>query len=143
MIPFFAAGLSVMPGAGHLAVGRKRKAAALFAVDAGLAAALFFVRAPAGQFLIAFSYLMVMIPAVLETYALAHGESGGFSESKPYIVALLLVTGFAALPLLWQSPAFSRRHKIGWSLAVAVLAVLFFGFLGTYGIRLLHAFHSG
>ena len=82
-----------------------------------------------------FVYFLVMVPAVIETYALAKGGVSKFSESKPYIVLLLLVTGFSALPLLWQSHVFSRRIKIAWSIAVPVLAVLWFCFLGAYGMR--------
>ena len=85
-----------------------------------------------------FVYLMVMVPAVIETYVLAQGGVSRFSESKPYIVLLLLVTGFSALPLLWQSRAFSKRIKIVWSFVVPVFAVLWFSFLGMYGTRLLN-----
>ena len=136
MSPLLAASLSLVPGAGHLAVGKRRKAVALFAVDLGIICSAFFVRSRIGFLLRCFVYLMVMVPAVIETYSLARGGVSRFSETKPYIVFLLLVTGFSALPLLWQSRIFSKRIKIAWSIAVPVLAILYFSFLGVYGIRL-------
>ena len=137
MPPFFAASLSLVPGVGHWVLGKRGKAAAFFAIDLGILGTLLFLRSPVAPLLAALVYFVAMVPAVLETYALARGGVSQFSESRPYIVLLLLWTGFSALPLLWQSHSFSRRAKIAWSVAVSVLAVLFFSFLGVYGMRLL------
>lgn len=134
--PLHAASLSLIPGLGHLVLGKRGKAIALFILDLGIVCSVFFLRSTVGCLLACFSYLIIMIPAVIETYALARGEAGQFSESKYYIVALLLMEGFSALPLLWQSRVFSKRIKIAWSIAVPVLAILYFSFLGVYGIRL-------
>ena len=136
MLPLFVAGLSLVPGVGHLALGKRKKAVALFVIDLGMVVSLFFLKSTAGHLLVSFGYLMVMVPAVIETYALAHGGVSRFSESKPYVVALLLMTGLSALPLLWQSPAFSKKIKITWSVVVPVLAILHFTFLSVYGMRL-------
>ncbi len=136
MSPFFAAGLSLVPGVGHLVLGRKEKAAVLFAVDFGIIFSVFFTKSLAGYLVACFVYFMAMVPAVIETYTLARGGVSQFNESKPYVVLLLLATGFSALPLLWQSRIFSKRIKIVWSVAVLVLAILYFSFLGIYGIRL-------
>lgn len=136
MSPIFVASLSLIPGVGHLALGKRGKAAALFVIDFGIICSAFFVKSLIGHLVTSFVYLMVMVPAVIETYALAHGEVSQFGKSKSYIVLLLLVTGFQALPLLWQSRVFSKRIKIVWSIAVLVLAILYFGFLGVYGNRL-------
>jgi hypothetical protein len=136
MSPLLAASLSLIPGAGHWAAGKKGKAVAFFVIDLGMACAVFFLRSPTALFLICLVYFMVMVPAVIETYTLVQGGVSKFSESKPYIVLLLLVTGFSALPLLWQSSVFSKRTKIVWSIAIPVLAILYFSFLGAYGIRL-------
>ncbi len=136
MAPSLAASLSLVPGVGHLVVGKRRKAAALFAVDVGIIFSIFFLKSIVGHFLAGVGYFMTMVPAVIETYGLAQGGVSQFSESKPYIVTLLLVTGFSALPLLWQSRVFSKRIKIAWSIVVPVLAVLYFSLLGAYGIRL-------
>jgi hypothetical protein len=136
MSPILAASLSVVPGVGHWVVGRRGKAAAFFAIDLGILCTVLFLRSPIALFLACVTYLMIMVPAVIETYTIPRGGESQFSESKPYIVLLLLVTGLTALPLLWQSRLFSKRVKILWSIVVPVLAILWFGFLGTYGIRL-------
>ncbi len=137
MSPLFAASLSLVPGAGHLAVGKRGKAAALFAVDFGIVCSIFFLKSMEGRLLACFGYLMVMVPAVIETYTLAQGGVNRFSESKPYILALLLMTGFSALPLLWHSSVFSRRIKIAWSILVPVFAILYFGSLSFFGMQFL------
>jgi len=136
MSPILAASLSVVPGAGHWVVGRRGKAAAFFAIDLGIVCTVLFLRSPIALLLACVAYFMIMVPAVIEIYTIARGGVSQFSESKPYIVLLLLVTGLPALPFLWQSRSFSKRVKILWSIAVPVLATLWFGFLGAYGIRL-------
>ena len=138
MSPILAASLSVVPGAGHWVVGRKGKAVAFFAVDLGIVCAVLFLRSPIAILLACVTYFMIMVPAVIETWTIARGGISQFSESRPYIVLLLLTTGFSALPLLWQSHAFSRQIKIAWSIAVSALTILWFGFLGAYGIRIFH-----
>ena len=137
MSPLFAASLSLVPGVGHWAVGKRGKAVGFFAIDLGIVGTLLFLRSPVVPLLACVVYFVAMVPAVLETYTLACGGASQFSESKLYIVVLLLVTGFSALPLLWQSRSFSKRTKIAWTVAVSVLAVLYFSFLGVYGMRLL------
>jgi len=138
MKPILAASLSLVPGAGHLIIGERGKAAALFVIDIALICTVYAFNSPAIYLLIGFVYLVTMIPAVLEAYTLAQGGVCRFSESKPYVAVLLLVTGFAALPLLWQGSAFSRRSKIGWSISIFVLAIFYFSFLGVYGMQLFH-----
>ena len=136
MQPLLAASLSLLPGMGHLAVGKRGKAAALFVVDIGIVCSIILLRSAVGQLLTCFAYLMVMVPAVIETYMLSQGRASSFNDSKAYIMAMLLAGGFLALPLLWQSSVFSRRAKIAWSVVIPALAVLYFSFLGVYGIQL-------
>ena len=132
--PWIAAGLSLVPGAGHFYIGRFKKGFALFCIDAALVAALFFSSKRLAYVLAAMIYLVTMIPGVLETYQAAKtGETAPRSESKIYVVLMLLVTGFPALPLLWQNTRFSPAAKRVWTAAVAVLAVLFFGALFFWG----------
>lgn len=138
MSPFFAASLSLVPGLGHLAMGKRGRALALFVVDFGILVSLYFLRSTLGRFLTFFSYLIAMIPAAVDTFALAHGKANRFCESKFYIVVMLLKEGFWALPLLWESPLFSKRNKITWSIAVPALALLYFSFLGFFGMRFIN-----
>jgi len=135
MSPLLAASLSLVPGVGHWVIGKRGKAAALFAVDLGIACSVFFLRSSISLVLTCLVYFLVMVPAVIETYTLARGGRSQLSESKPYIVLLLLATGFSALPLLWQSHSFSKRIKIVWSIAVPVLAVLFWMCISLYGMQ--------
>ena len=132
MSPLLAASLSLVPGLGHLVLGKRGKALALFVVDFGMIVSVYFLNSRIGALLVGIVYFMAMVPAVIETYTLAQGGLSRFSESKFYIVALLLVTGFPALPLLWQSRVFSKRMKILWSIAVPALAILYFSFLGIH-----------
>jgi len=134
----FAASLSFLPGAGHLAIGKRGKAAAFFVVDLGIILSILFFKSVVTYLLAAFAYLMVMLPAVIETYVFVRGGVSRFSESKPYIVVMLLTQGFFAIPLLWNSDGFSNRAKIAWSIAVVVLALLYFSFLWIYGVQLFH-----
>ena len=138
MSPLFFASLSLVPGIGHWVVGKRGKAAAFFAIDLGMIGTVLFLRSPMAIFVTCLVYFLIMVPAVIETYTLARGGVSQLGESKPYIVVLLLVTGFPALPFLWQSRSFSKRSKIAWSIVVPVLAILWFSFIGAYGIRLFH-----
>ena len=138
MSPYLAASLSLGPGAGHWVLGKRGKAVGFFAIDLGILCTILFLRSPLAPFLAGSVYLVAMVPAVLETYALARGGVSQFSESRPYIVVLLLSTGFSALPLLWQSHSFSKRAKLIWTIVVSALAILWFSFLAAYGIRIFH-----
>jgi len=128
--------LSLLPGAGHIAIGMRRKAAALFVIDIGILLSLLFFKSLVTYLLAAFAYLMAVIPAVIETYVFVRGGVSRFSESRSYIVVTLLIEGFFAIPLLWNSNVFSKRAKIAWSIAVPVLAIFYFYFLWIYGAQL-------
>ena len=136
--PALAACLSLVPGLGHLYLDKKRKAAVLFLIDLSIFFGGYFTNWSLIGFVLFMPYLLVMIPAALESYHLANGKIGGFSESRPYIVLLLLTRGFFALPLLWQSHLFSNKNKVIGSILVPVFAVLYFGFIYFYGRTLLH-----
>lgn len=138
MSAFLTATLSLVPGLGHWVVGKRGKAVALFTVDVGLVCSTFFLKSIAGYLLILLGYLITMVPAVIEIYAFSQGKVSRFSESKPYILVMLLTEGFTALPLLWQSPVFSKRTKIAWSIVVPVLALLYFWLFFFFGMRFLN-----
>lgn len=82
-------------------------------------------------------YGVTALPAVLETFLEAKGTvANPYRESRIYVIILLLTTSFSALPLHWQSPLFSRRGKMAWTLAVPVLAAIFFSLLYFFGRKL-------
>ena len=133
-----AAGLSIVPGLGHLYAGKMGKAAAFLLISAGLLAGAYLARGSEKGLLLLVPYLLVMVPAAFESYCLASGKSGGLTESKSYIVALLLTNGLSVLPLLWQSSLFTKKSKVIWSVVVPALAVLYLGFIFVYGRTVLN-----
>jgi len=51
-------------------------------------------------------------------------EQERFLEQRlPILVIMFAVTGVLGLPLLWLSPAFSRRGKITWTIIVTIYTV--------------------
>ncbi len=125
--------LSIIPGLAHLYLGKRGKALGLLVIDAGIFLTLIFSETLLMKVLMAGIYLVTFLPACLETYRMAQNrESWIKTDSKWYTSVLLLTTGFNALPLLWQSKAFSKRYKILWTLAVVVLAAGFFTVLTVF-----------
>jgi hypothetical protein len=53
------------------------------------------------------------------------GEAAAFYYRKPFVIAMLLLVGPLALPLLWQSANFSRTARWLWTILVISVALLF------------------
>jgi hypothetical protein len=69
--------------------------------------------------LLALVYLFILFPASIDAMRPAGRSSKTLSgERMWYVVFMLLMVGPAALPLLWQSPRFSRKAKWGWTIFV-------------------------
>lgn len=134
--PLLLAVMSVVPGLGHWCLGKKRKAAAFFIIALGLLISLFLVKSPIGLILICLAYVAITLPAIVETYTLAAGGVKELSESRGYIIFLLIAVGITSLPLLWQSRVFSKRAKILWSIGISTVAVLYLSFLAVFGMRI-------
>lgn len=134
--PWLAILFSFLPGAGHFYTGRTAKGFAFSVVSLGLLLTVIFSKFYGFILLTALLYVITVISGAVENYAFAKGRESHLSESTVYVVFLLLTTGFSALPLLWQSPCFSRKAKIAWTIAVPVLAVGFFTFLFFYGTEI-------
>lgn len=78
-------------------------------------------------------YGVTFLPSCVESYQLArYGRNTVDTNARWYVTLLLLSTGFSALPLLWVSTQFSRTAKIIWTIAVPVLAIIFFSVLFRY-----------
>lgn len=121
------------PGIGHIFLDKKKKGVALVIVFLGLISGFIFSSLLLIKALMVMVYFSIAVPAGLETYQLAkYGKNRIDTDARWYTVVLLLFTGFAALPLLWQNKNFSRTSKILWSVAVPVLAVLFFAVIIRY-----------
>ena len=132
--PALAAVLSLLlPGLGQLYTGERAKGIAVLCISLGtwLGVALSALgpstmRSPLTVLMLAIVYLFIWIPSVIDAYRDASGRpsrllSGG---SAWYVIVMLLVVGPMAIPLLWQSRAFSRGSKIGWTVFVIAVALL-------------------
>ena len=118
--------LSIIPGLSLLYLGRGKKTIALFIVDIGILLTFLLSTSYLAKLLAVNIYIFTFIAPFIESYQLAkYGRNTIGTDSKWYVVVLLLTTGFNALPLLWQSISFSRREKILWSIAVPALSGIF------------------
>jgi len=122
----------LLPGLGQVRNGERAKGAALTCTAAAfLGGILWSTIGPAGSrsWLSALSlvaiYPFLWLPAVLDAYQRAEGlEKTFLSETRRwYVVLMLMVTGPMAIPLLWQSPGYSRLGKIIWTAAVILIAL--------------------
>jgi hypothetical protein len=134
--PRFAAFYSaVLPGLGQLYLGEKAKGWTLLCMTAGVVVSLIISHTLLNGILMGGIYLAIMIPAATDAFQTASGKPRTFSgDAVPYVIVMLLMVGPFAIPLLWQSPKFSRRGKILWTLGVvliALLGILFLTFLGS------------
>ena len=124
--PFGACLFSILvPGLGQLYLGEKAKGWTLLSMTAGVAVSLIFSHTLVAWILMAGIYLAVMIPAALDAFQTTAGRPRTFSgDTVPYVIVMLLMVGPFALPLLWQSPKFSKTAKIVWTLIVVLIALL-------------------
>lgn len=75
----------------------------------------------------ALALLLLWISAIIDAYKVAKsaGQAAEFYYAKPYVVAMLLLVGPLALPLLWRSPNFSSTARWVWTVIVVGAALLF------------------
>ena len=75
----------------------------------------------------ALALLLVWCSAILDAYKVAKlaGQAAEFYYAKSYVVAMLLLVGPLALPLLWRSPNFSNGARWVWTVIVVGAALLF------------------
>ena len=131
--PFVAGLLSLLvPGLGQLYNREWAKGMAVLCIAAGLGGGMLMAtvgpersRSWLTAVMLGLVYLCIWIPAVVDAAQRAAGTSQPLlSGGKAwYIVLMLLSVGPMALPLLWQSPRFSRTAKIVWTAVVIVVAL--------------------
>ncbi len=123
----------LLPGLGQLYTGERAKGIAVLCISLGtwLGMALSAlgpstVRSPLTVLMLAIVYLFIWIPSVIDAYRDASGRPSRLLSdgSAWYVIVMLLVVGPMAIPLLWQSRAFSRGSKIGWTVFVIAVALL-------------------
>ena len=71
--------------------------------------------------------VLLWVSAASDAYHMAKnaGQSAEFYYRKTFVVAMLLLLGPLALPLLWQSRNFSRTARWLWTILVISVALLF------------------
>lgn len=129
--PCIACGLSlIVPGVGQWYNGERVKGAAILCMDAGIALGVWLatsgptaLRSWVTALLLGMVYVGVWIPAAIDAYQYAAGFAKPLlsGETAWYVIVMLLSVGPGAIPLLWQSPRFSRRAKTLWTIAVAAI----------------------
>ena len=80
------------------------------------------------RFTVGLALLVVWISAIVDAYKTAKtfGRPLDWYHRVSYVVAMLLLVGPLALPLLWQSPYFSRLARWAWTLVVVGGLLLLF-----------------
>jgi len=75
----------------------------------------------------ALALLLLWSSAIIDAYKVAKsaGQAAEFYYAKSYVVAMLLLVGPLALPLLWQSPNFSSTARWVWTVIVVGAALMF------------------
>lgn len=115
----------LLPGLGQLYLGERAKGLTLLCMTAGIILSLVMNHSWFSWLLLGGVYLAIMIPAAVDAFQTASGRPRFFTgDSRPYVIIMLLTVGPFAIPLLWQSPKFSKREKIGWTVFVILMALV-------------------
>jgi TM2 domain-containing membrane protein YozV len=125
--PFTAIVLSaIVPGLGQLYNQQVKKGLVIFGSCLSLGLLTYWISG-LNKFSTALALILVWISAMTDAYKVATtaGQPSDFYYRRPYVVAMLLLVGPLALPLLWQSSHFSRTARWIWTAIVVVAALLF------------------
>lgn len=117
---------TILPGSGQLYNRETKKAWVI--IGSCLALGLLIYGLPGfNRISLALALLLLWISAIADAYKVATtcGQASEFYYWRPYVVAMLLFVGPLALPLLWQSPHFSRTARWIWTAIVVGAALLF------------------
>ncbi|MBI3087839.1 MAG: hypothetical protein HYY91_03015 [Candidatus Omnitrophica bacterium] len=124
--PWVAAGLSLAPGLGQLYNGQRAKAWVLCGACLALVLATTWL-AGISRVTAALALFVVWTSAIVDAYKTAQmsGRPLDWYYRRPYVVAMLLLLGPVALPLLWRSPHFSAAARWTWTTVVLGAVLLF------------------
>ncbi|HEY6367980.1 MAG TPA: DUF5683 domain-containing protein [Candidatus Binatia bacterium] len=126
-IPLIAAVLSaIVPGLGQIYNQEIKKGVVIFGSCLSLGLLSYWISG-LNKISTLLALLLLWISAVTDAYkaAKASAQASDFYYRRPYVVAMLLLVGPLALPLLWQSPNFSRTARWTWTIIVVGAALLF------------------
>ncbi|HLN86453.1 MAG TPA: DUF5683 domain-containing protein [Candidatus Limnocylindrales bacterium] len=125
--PFAALVLSaVLPGLGQIYNRETQKGLVIFASCLGLALFTYWL-SDFNKIGPALALVLLWLSAAADAYKVAKtsGQAPEFYYRKTYVVAMLLLVGPLGLPLLWQSPNFSRTARWIWTVVVVAAALMF------------------
>lgn len=117
---------ALLPGLGQIYNRELAKGLVIFASALSLGLISYWVSGMNG-ISTALALLLLWMSAAVDAYKIAKsaGQAAGFYYQKSFVVAMLLLVGPLALPLLWQSPNFSRAGRWLWTALVVAVALLF------------------
>ena len=125
--PFAASILSViLPGLGQIYNREIKKGLVIFTSGLSLGLLTYWLSG-FNKIAAALALLLLWTSAAVDAYKIARtaGHAAEFYYRKSYVVAMLLLIGPLALPLLWQSPNFSSVARWTWTAIVVGAALLF------------------
>jgi len=125
--PFLAVILSaILPGLGQIYNQEQKKGWVIIGCCLVLSLAVYWFSG-LNAVTFALALLLIWISAIVDAYKVAKsaGQAAEFYYAKSYVVAMLLLVGPLALPLLWQSPNFSSGARWVWTVIVVGTALLF------------------
>jgi TM2 domain-containing membrane protein YozV len=125
--PFVALILSVIvPGSGQIYNREVKKGWVILGACLSLGLLTYWI-AGLNKITLALALLLLWLSAIVDAYkiAKASGQDSEFYYRRAYVVAMLLLVGPLALPILWQSPNFSRTSRWLWTVIVVGAALLF------------------
>ena len=116
----------IVPGLGQIFNEEKKKGLVIFGSCLGLALLTYWFSG-FNKFNIALALILLWSSAIIDAFKVANasGRPAEFYYRRPYVVAMLLLVGPLAFPLLWQSPQFSRFPRWTWTVIVVTAALMF------------------
>lgn len=123
---------AILPGLGQLYNGERAKGLVILCIDFGIAGGMALstigpvaLRSWLTVVMLGVAYVFIWIPSIIDAYQYAAGVRKPLlsGERAWYVIFMLLTVGPAAIPLLWQSPRFSKGAKIGWTIGVILIAL--------------------
>jgi hypothetical protein len=116
----------ILPGLGQIYSREIKKGLVIFGSGLSLGLLTYWLSG-FNKIAAALALLLLWISAAVDAYKIAKtaGQGAEFYYRKSYVVAMLLLVGPLALPLLWQSPNFSSVARWTWTAIVVGAALLF------------------
>ena len=117
---------AIVPGSGQIYNREVKKGWVILGSYLSLGVLVYWL-AGLNKITVALALLLLWLSAIVDAYKVAKtsGQASEFYFRKTYVVTMLLLVGPLALPLLWQSPNFSRTSRWVWTVIVVGAGLLF------------------